>query len=232
MLIQTTSLVAPVSGQAPDIASLKNVRQLIAFIGRQTHPRLSRHIHPHDHATSRLSRSFAEYFIELDRANSSLADEIEVAALYHDIGKYGVSETIVLKPGRLTQVEREDIEHHSVIGNRILSSIGIPVSANILEGVLHHHEHWDGTGYPDGMRGTRIPFIARMLAVCDTFISLREEREYKESWTVERAFNEMDNRMSGKVLDPYLLADFHDFYSTYKPRHRFQQHRPQSAYII
>lgn len=215
MLTSTPSPGWNASAPPPVINRLRGLRELIAHVGKRTHPRLYRHIHPHDHATSKLARNFAEYCIEHHGAEVMTADEVEVGALFHDVGKYAILETIVLKPARLDEVERHAMEHHSVISNRIMSSSGITGSANILASVLHHHEHWDGSGYPDGIAGTRIPLAARILAVCDIFISLREEREYKKSLTVAEAFAVMDTHMAGREMDPHLYEVFRNYYFNY-----------------
>lgn len=202
-----------------DINQLRDLRQLIAFIGKQTHKSLYQHIHPHDHATSKLAFMFATFCIEQRRAHDLSAEDVEVAALYHDVGKYHINESIVLKPGRLTEEEKMAMDNHPVISNRILSSTGITGSRTILCSVLHHHEHWGGTGYPDALMGARIPLPARILAVADIYISLREEREYKEAWPIPQTLAEM-TRMAGPVLDPCLYEDFLIFHNEYRPRYR------------
>jgi HD-GYP domain-containing protein (c-di-GMP phosphodiesterase class II) len=211
--------VSQESHQRLDINHLRDLRQLIAFIGKQTHRSLYQHIHPHDHATSRLAHMFATFCIEQRRAHDLSAEDLEVAALYHDVGKYSISESIVLKPGKLTAEEYSAMANHPVISNRILSSTGITSSRTILDSVLHHHEHWGGTGYPDALAGTRIPLPARILAVADIYISLREEREYKEAWPIPKTLAEM-TLMAGPVLDPNLFEDFLVFHDEYRPRYR------------
>ena len=102
---------------------------------------------------------------------------VHVAGLVHDIGKIGVSEAILLKPGKLTPEERVAINEHPEIGYRILKDV--PQLAGVLGGVRHHHERWDGTGYGHGLAGTDIPISARMIALADTFDAMCSSRTHR-----------------------------------------------------
>lgn len=109
--------------------------------------------------------------------------EIVVAALLHDIGKSNIDHDIVAKPGKLTNEEFDEIKRHPYIGYEILKNTGA-YNANILTGVLFHQEKYDGTGYPTGIAGKKIPLIARIITVADVFDALTSNRPYRKPWSV------------------------------------------------
>lgn len=109
--------------------------------------------------------------------------ETVVAALLHDIGKSGIDHDIVAKPGKLTDDEFSEIKRHPFIGYEVLKKTGA-YSANILTGVLFHQEKFDGTGYPTGIAGKKIPLIARIITVADVFDALTSNRPYRKPWSV------------------------------------------------
>lgn len=126
---------------------------------------------------------------------------LELAAPLHDIGKIGVPDVILLKNGRLTEEETGVMRKHPQIGYEILrdsQSRFVQLGAVIA---LRHHERWDGSGYPDGLRGTDIPLPARIVAVADVFDALVSERPYKPAWSVEQAVTHV-REQSGKLFDP------------------------------
>lgn len=126
---------------------------------------------------------------------------LELAAPLHDIGKIGVPDAILLKNGRLTEEETVVMRKHPQIGYEILrdsQSRFVQLGAQIA---LRHHERWDGSGYPDGLRGTEIPLPARIVAVADVFDALVSERPYKPAWSIEQASAYMREH-SGKLFDP------------------------------
>lgn len=109
--------------------------------------------------------------------------EVIVAALLHDIGKSNIDHEIIVKPGKLTDEEFEKIKQHPYIGYEILKRTG-GYSANILSGVLFHQEKFDGSGYPTGLAGRKIPLIARIITVADVFDALTSNRPYRRPWSV------------------------------------------------
>lgn len=133
----------------------------------------------------------------------------------HDIGKVGIADSILLKPGRLTGEERHDMEFHPAIGGEVLKRCEEQLNASghsmfttgieIAEG---HHEKWDGSGYPHGWKGKEIPLSARIVAVADVFDALTSKRPYKEAWPVEKALKLFDEE-SGKHFDPEIINAFH-----------------------
>lgn len=126
-----------------------------------------------------LSTSIAN---ELHMKNEDIK-EVIVAALLHDIGKSNIDHEIIVKPGKLTEEEFEAIKQHPLIGYNILKKTGW-YSSNILAGVLFHQEKYDGTGYPTGLAGKKIPLIARILTVADVFDALTSNRPYRSPWSV------------------------------------------------
>ena len=124
-------------------------------------------------------------------------------ALLHDIGKIGIPDTILLKPGPLTPEERAEMQRHSQIGFDMLRSIASLQDALPL--VLHHHEDYDGTGYPHGLKGEDIPRAARIFHVADVYDALTQERPYKQAWTHGQAMEEL-LRYSGTRYDPDVLG--------------------------
>ncbi|HCF83427.1 MAG TPA: hypothetical protein DER68_05750, partial [Ruminococcaceae bacterium] len=109
--------------------------------------------------------------------------DIVLAGLLHDIGKSNIDHEIIIKPGKLTDKEFEEIKRHPLIGYNILKKGG-HFSPNVLSGVLFHQEKYDGTGYPTGISGKKIPLVARILSVCDVFDALTSNRPYRKPWSV------------------------------------------------
>jgi HD-GYP domain-containing protein (c-di-GMP phosphodiesterase class II) len=186
-----------------------------ASLGRDEQPRLYRHVHPHGHAAARLARSFAAAIGCAGRGAPTL-DEIELGAHLHDLGKYLIAESIILKPGPLTAAERAAVSFHPVHGAHLVS--GLPaVTEPVRQAVLYHHERWDGDGYPEGLTGTRIPLVARIVAVADVYTSLRARRAYKPTLTRPEAASVME-AMAGRELDPELTRDFLNWRRTLNAR--------------
>jgi diguanylate cyclase (GGDEF)-like protein len=132
-------------------------------------------------------------------------EELVVASLLHDVGKIGISERILLKPGRLTNEERKAIETHPRIGYRLVEQL--PLLEAIAPAVLHHHERWDGNGYPEGLRGEAIPLEARVICVADCFSAMTSQRPYGEPMSVPDALVEVE-RCAGSQFDPRVAELF------------------------
>jgi putative nucleotidyltransferase with HDIG domain len=130
---------------------------------------------------------------------------VEAGALLHDTGKIAVPEHILNKPGKLTPAEFEKMKLHAPIGAEILSSIDFPYP--VVPIVRHHHENWDGTGYPDGLRGPDIPIGARILSVVDCFDALTSDRPYRSRMTNEAAIAILEERR-GTMYDPAIVDAF------------------------
>ena len=130
---------------------------------------------------------------------------VQLAGLVHDVGKIGVPESVLCKAGRLTDDEFDMIKQHPEIGARILRDI--PQMKDILPAVLHHHERWDGGGYPSRLAGEEIPMIARFVAIADAFDAMSSNRTYRAARPREFVLNEI-KRCSGTQFDPQLVEPF------------------------
>jgi putative nucleotidyltransferase with HDIG domain len=139
-----------------------------------------------------------------------LADEeielTRLAASLHDLGKLAIPEEILRKPGPLTEPERMVLERHPQIGFRMLESLGVDP---VADWVLHHHERWDGSGYPDGLLGDRIPLGARIIFVADAYDAMTSERVYRRRVAPEQAVAELE-RCAGSQFDPEIVAALAD----------------------
>jgi putative two-component system response regulator len=129
------------------------------------------------------------------------------ASPMHDVGKIGIPDGILLKPGPLTADERDIMKRHTTIGAEILADSGTELLEMAREIALCHHEKWDGSGYPNQRAGTAIPEAARIVAITDVFDALTSERPYKKPWPVYEAVRFM-NASAGKQFDPHLLEKF------------------------
>jgi len=126
-------------------------------------------------------------------------------ALLHDLGKVGISDNILKKTDKLTPEEYEIMKHHSVIGENILRPLKSMQKLSDL--VRHHHEHYDGTGYPDGLKGEKIPLLARILTIADIYDAITRDRPYRKASSQKEAV-EMIKSYSGNKLDPRLVEIF------------------------
>lgn len=132
---------------------------------------------------------------------------IDIAARLHDIGKVGIPDGILLKPGPLNHSEREIMKTHATIGAEVLAQSQIPHMKMAEDIARYHHEWWDGSGYPNGLSGTNIPLHARMTALADVFDALTHMRSYKQAWTVDSALNEI-LALRGCQFEPRLTDQF------------------------
>jgi HD domain-containing protein len=131
------------------------------------------------------------------------------AAPLHDLGKIAVPDSILLKPGRLSEEEFQVIKTHAVLGARVLANADSDLLQAAERVARAHHERWDGTGYPDGLAGDEIPLEGRLVHVADVFDVLVHERPYKDSWTVAEAAEEI-RRGAGTQFDPSAVQAFED----------------------
>jgi HD-GYP domain-containing protein (c-di-GMP phosphodiesterase class II) len=129
------------------------------------------------------------------------------AAALHDVGKIGIPDGILLKPGRLTPEEFERMKAHTTVGAGILAGRNFPLLEMAEEIALSHHERWDGSGYPAGTSGTSIPLVGRIVAVADVFDALTHARPYKEAWSVAEALTEIRRQRSAQ-FDPEVVDAF------------------------
>ncbi len=154
--------------------------------------------------SKRLQELMASLASSLFMSEDSIND-LALLAQFHDLGKVGVPDRILFKPGPLNEEEMREMKKHCEIGHRIAQSI--PELAPIAEWILSHHEWWDGRGYPRGLQGEDIPLPARMLAIADSYDTMISERPYKKAVSPEAALQELQ-RCAGTQFDPNLVQTF------------------------
>jgi diguanylate cyclase (GGDEF)-like protein/putative nucleotidyltransferase with HDIG domain len=151
-------------------------------------------------------------------------EALKAGALLHDIGKLAVPDHILNKPGPLTPAEFEKMKVHTIVGAEILERVGFPYP--VVPVVRHHHERWDGRGYPDGLRGDEIPMTARILTLADCFDAVREDRNYRSAMTQDQAVA-MLKEGSGTVFDPNVVRTFLDHLDEFEAEIREKRIEPQ-----
>jgi HD-GYP domain-containing protein (c-di-GMP phosphodiesterase class II) len=149
--------------------------------------------------------------------------ELEWSALLHDVGKIGIRDEVLKKSGRLTDEEFEHIKEHPVRGFEVVRDN--PHFRSALDGVLHHHERYDGKGYPKGLSGEGIPLQARIIQIADIFDALTTTRSYRNAFHWERAVDILEEE-SGTVVDPQLCVRFVELL------HRLHDERPEAFEAI
>jgi putative two-component system response regulator len=132
---------------------------------------------------------------------------IRIGGYLHDIGKIGIADAVLLKPGRLTELEMDEMRRHSEIGAAILEVH--EAMADIAQIVRHHHERWDGRGYPGGLAGAEIPLGGRIIAVADAFSAMTSDRTYRPALPIERAWSEL-HAHTGTQFDPEIVEAFEE----------------------
>lgn len=161
-----------------------------------------------DHYTFGHSERVTMYVVKMAeemKLSPELKKLAEAAAIIHDIGKIGIKEEILLKPGRLTEQEFEEIKKHPVIGRDMVKPMEF--LSELAPLVYYHHQHYDGGGYPDKAKGIQIPLVARMITIADSFDAMVSDRPYRNGLAAETAIKEL-KRCSGTQFDPDLLTVF------------------------
>jgi diguanylate cyclase (GGDEF)-like protein/putative nucleotidyltransferase with HDIG domain len=190
------------------LARLENERrhvESIAGLHMRTIEALALAIEAKDHTTHEHLRRVRVYAVEVGKQLGLSGHELEAlkaAALLHDIGKLAVPEHIISKPGRLTQEEFEKMKIHPVVGAEILERVSFPYPVAPI--VRAHHEKWDGSGYPYGLRGEEIPIGARILSAVDCLDALASHRQYRRALGLEEAMEEVA-ALAGKSFDPKVV---------------------------
>lgn len=134
-------------------------------------------------------------------------EDLRYASPLHDIGKVAIPDAILLKPGKLTPEEYEEMKKHPTYGAKMLENAETPLLQLACRISLAHHEHFDGTGYPHGLKGEQIPIEARIVSVVDVFDALTTKRVYKGAWTLEDTFKYMAQQ-AGRLFDPMVVSEF------------------------
>ncbi len=155
----------------------------------------------HSNRVTNIALMFARFL----GLSSQELQALSNAGYLHDIGKIGVSDSILLKPGPLTPEERAIIETHPLIGEKIVEPLYLNSREKDL--ILLHHEHWNGRGYPFGLSGTNIPFLCRVLSLADVFDALTSDRPYRKAFSVPEALAEIEVQ-TGRQFDPDLARKF------------------------
>jgi HD-GYP domain-containing protein (c-di-GMP phosphodiesterase class II) len=166
-----------------------------------------RYTHGHTARVTNLSLQIAKKLSQkyADLINKKFLDDLQIASLLHDIGKIGIPEHILNKEGPLAPEEQRKMEEHPLMGVNILQPI--KELENCLGGIKHHHEKFDGSGYPDGLRLDQIPLIASIIAVADAFDAMTTDRPYRQSLTADQATQEIV-RGSASQFDPEVIKAF------------------------
>jgi len=175
---------------------LETIRTLAAAIDAK-----DPYTHGHSERVSSYSMAISRH-LEL---NQEEVFRVHIAAILHDVGKLGVRESILNKPGGLSDEEFEVMRQHPSIGAQIMSPIRM--LKDIIPGIRNHHETWDGTGYPDSLEGEQIPMVARIIGVADTFDAMTTTRPYQQAMTLDYVLAKMRS-MSGSRFDPVVVEAF------------------------
>ena len=161
-----------------------------------------------DRYTRRHSEDVLTYGLEIARAlglDEKTQHTVEVAALLHDVGKIGIPDHILRKPGRLTDAEYEAVQKHPMMGAVIVGAV--PGFEDTLDAIRHHHERWDGGGYPFGLRGEETPLLARLMAVADAYSAMTTDRPYRKGMESGKALGILEAG-SGSQWDPACVCAF------------------------
>jgi putative two-component system response regulator len=172
--------------------------------------RLGRAVEYRDSETGMHTLRMSHYAACLS-AKAGLSTEkcelILIASPLHDIGKIGIPDSILQKPGKLTPEEWKIMQTHTTIGAELLSGSNSKFIRMAREIALNHHEKWDGSGYPNGLKGEDIPLVGRICCLCDVFDALTNKRPYKKAWSLEETLEEI-KKGSGSHFDPNLVKCF------------------------
>ncbi|MDQ3876997.1 MAG: HD domain-containing protein, partial [Actinomycetota bacterium] len=201
-------LLAGIANQAVLAVSNANNFEILERTFLSTVEALANALEAKDEYTSSHARSITDMALEVGTAlalDPRTLKRLELGALFHDIGKIGIPSDILLKPGPLTDDERKVIETHPELGERILAPIERLEDVRPI--VRHCHEHFDGSGYPDGRRGDEIPIESRIILVCDAFHAMTTDRPYRKRLPQQEAVRRL-REASGKQFDPRVVHAF------------------------
>ncbi len=184
---------------------LNTVRAMVSVLESKS----SYFIH-HSMRVSRYARGIGKE-LNLDKPD---IEKLGIAGMLHDFGNIGIEEELFHKPGKLSPQEYETIKKHPLNAELILEPIGD--LSNVINDIRHHHERFDGTGYPDGLKGENIPIRSRILAVAETFDSLTSDRPYRRKIGTEKALEEI-RKHAGTQFDPVVVQAFKRFIEKESP---------------
>ncbi|MGL6120731.1 MAG: HD-GYP domain-containing protein, partial [Fusobacteriaceae bacterium] len=151
---------------------------------------------------------YSKFLAQQLKCSSKFVKDIGEYASLHDVGKIGISDAILKKPGKLTQKEFEEMKQHVILGKKLIDTMELgSIASNIA---LYHHERWNGNGYCHGLKSTNIPLEARIVALADVYDALRQKRVYKEDFSHEKTV-EIIRKESGEHFDPNIVNIFLEF---------------------
>jgi putative nucleotidyltransferase with HDIG domain len=195
----------------PEVVELSELKRLAAGPDKAARYRaaasLAKAVDARDTYTGSHSERVGELAARVAKRLGLDAEQVELTRLagsLHDLGKLAIPEEILRKPGTLADSERLVLERHPQIGFRMLDSLGVDPVADL---VLHHHERWDGAGYPDGLHGESIPLGARIIFVTDAYDAMTSDRIYRPKRSSQAALAELE-RCAGTQFDPGIVAAF------------------------
>jgi putative two-component system response regulator len=183
---------------------IEQIEQVLLLIAQTIEDHFSQNLDS-ELSFSQLAQSFGEY---LQLSPLALKDLV-FAARFHDIGTLAIPDAIMLKKGELTEAEKELVKQHVLVGEKIFQ----PLSSRRDVGriIRHHHERWDGTGYPDGLVGEDIPWLAQIFQILDIYDALTSNRSYKDAVSSENALAILKQEVERGWRNPDLVAKFADF---------------------
>lgn len=194
LLLRRVNLLLRVKFLSDEVRSAEKTLLTLAQLVEMRDAYSSEHIHKVASIALRIGEA-----LNLD--DKTLQD-LRMGALLHDIGKIGVSEFILRKPGKLTPQEFEEVKKHPIIGENICKPLTSLRGA--LPAIRHHHERWDGSGYPDGLAQEEIPLIARIVSVADAFVSFTSDRPYRRAYSTQEALSILVGG-AGSYWDPSVI---------------------------
>lgn len=177
---------------------------------------LSNALDSRDSYTSGHSKNVSIYATNIAvkmKLSNDLIEAIRIGGLLHDIGKIGIPESILLKPGELSDDEFKIIKNHPIIGYEMIKHVKDFRDKGILDIVMYHHERYDGKGYPNGLKGEKIPFAARIMAVADSFDAMTSKRVYSQKMSIKDALIEI-KKNKGTQFDPEIAEVFLSLFET------------------
>jgi HD-GYP domain-containing protein (c-di-GMP phosphodiesterase class II) len=198
---------------------------LLSFQRHQKAERRDEHTHSHSLRVTELVQAILR---QMPHTPAEAVQAILAAARVHDLGKVGIGDAVFAKPSALTAEERREIERHAAIGADIVERLEF--YRPCAEIIRHHHEHWDGTGYPDKLRGEAIPLGSRIITVADTFDAMTSDRVYRRALPPTVALAELRSQ-SGKQFDPQVVAAFEQALLADQPQARPAAPSPPAAAV-
>jgi putative nucleotidyltransferase with HDIG domain len=203
--LELVSAIAQQAGLAIDRAKLIEDLENLFFESIRT---IVAALEAKDRYTCGHSERVTTYAVEIARElswNEKDLNTLNLSALLHDVGKIGIPERVLLKPGKLTAEEYEVMKQHPVIGAEIIKHL--KNAGAIIGGIRHHHERWDGAGYPDGLKADQIPMMARIIQMADSYDAMTSHRPYRKGMSHEEVVSEV-KRCQGSQFDPKVAEIF------------------------